>query len=245
MSKKRMFMVSVVGLIVVGGCAQKLKLEPETIHVDQNRRLTIEGSVEKGTFCAKLGLETDESDVALHSVNLIGPGGEKLPPDSWHDKTPKKVSPKFSVGMGMPLGGGSSDRSDDREDCHGEDDSESSNGGGMRVLPGVSFPLSADGDGDRTVTAVKACWNVPLGEAGSDTIDYFLEVNLAVVRPEKIEITTVPMTLTYHEDEPSESDDTTEQKPASEPESESDISEMIREIDFTLKAPPTTKTIET
>lgn len=202
-------------LVLVGilgsGCAPQAAFKPETIKVKKHS-LVIKGWTQKDKFCIELELKPGNKMTSLHSVALVTPDGKKLDPASCEDRTPQP--PRISVGIGIGgIGGGGGH--------HGD-----GGGGGMGM--GVGFPLG--GRRGRKITAIKACWKTtkPVGAV----TDCTLEVRLVSVVVKKAEVTTVPLALAWHGEEKPKEGEPTKDKPAKD---------LVREIDFTQKGPPTTK----
>lgn len=223
-------------VVLLAGCATRPELQPEVFASDSGQ-ITIEGWTEKDEFHVALELKTDDEATTLHSLQLVDRDGEKHAPTRWSDKTPKP--PKVSVGIGLGFGG----RGD-----HGHHAAERRSGGFGGV--GLSFPLTGSGRGKK-VTAVEACWRLTEGTEHLEKCT--LEVNLASVRADKIEVTTFPLAMApcretrEEEGEPSgEEIDLVPTAPPPEREESEEAEEgedLIREIDFTLKRPPTKKVI--
>ena len=210
-------------LVLVGmlgsGCAPQASFKPETIEVKKHS-LVIKGWTHKDQFCIELKLKPGNKMTSLHGVALVTPDGKKLDPASWDDRTPEP--PRFSVGFGVGgIGGGGR---------HGEHGGRSRGGAGMGM--GVGFPLG--GRRGNKVTAIKACWK--LAKSVGPITDCTLEVSLVSVVIKKAEITTVPLAMALHpEEKPKEGE------PTDKPTKDKPAKDIVREIDFTQKGPPTTK----
>jgi hypothetical protein len=206
------------------GCAVQASFEPETIEVN-GHTLVIKGWTEKGEFCIELSLRPGDEATSLHSVSLVTADGQGLDPGRWEDKTPEP--PRMSVGFGVGFGG--------RRERHGYHegpyDGRSGRRGSTITGTGVSFPLGGR-KGDR-VTAIEACWK--LTDAVTPIARCTLEVRLVSVVIKKAEVTTVPLAMVFHVDD--EDDDA----PGDEEKDDKSAKELVREVDFTMKGPPKTK----
>jgi len=238
----------VLAAILVGGCAPHAAFQPERIPVQDNA-LAVKGWTDQDNFRVELRLDRKDKDVSLHSVSLLEPDGTKHRPAQWSDKTPKPPRIGVGLGVGIPIGGGG-----DSSSCHG---GGSSSGSGLAVGPGISVPLT--GSGDRKVTAIDAAW--PIAERTTPVTSCTLEVTLICVRDDSISLTTVPLAMAFAQpdqqvqqaaavpcttataaSQPAEPgadqpDDTTTGKEKAKA--------LVREINFTLKSPPTTRTLTT
>ena len=213
-------------VLLAAGCNPYASFQPETLEIGQDK-LTIKGWTHGDRFCAEIRLDSPQQALYLHNVNLIAPGGQKHAPDKWEDKTPKPPTVGLSIGMGFGLGGGG------HTDPH---TGRTEGGSGTSIVPAVGVPLKLGKD-SKGITAIKACWKVSKDKSTSPVTDCTLEVNLSSIQPDKIEVTTVSLAMAVHEDE---EDTSAEQE--KDPQSAKDI---VREIDFTLKGPPKTKTLAT
>ena len=206
------------------GCSVVDSFEPEVFQIDGGE-ITTKGwtEVEKSEFKVNVALKPGAGNLTLHSLNLVCPDGKKLPPDSWKDKTPRSAAPRLSFGMGFGLGGGGGHHPD------------ADSGGGSRTMltPGVSVPLAKE-NSKGTVTNVSACWKTP---EDLDLSQCDLEVNLARTQRDEITLTTLVLEMGYHEDEKKEDDESPE-------DDKETAKDLIREIDFTQKGPPKTRSLK-
>lgn len=228
----------IVGLILLAaGCNPYASFQPETVEIGDNK-LIIKGWIQGERFCAEIRLDSKQTGLVLHSVNLISADGQKHSPDKWEDKTPKARTVPVSFGLGFGFGGGGHSRGrgyEDRE--YGGRGAGADDGGGTTIMPKVGFPLKLGKDPEG-VSAVQACWKVSKDAGTSPVTGCTLEVNLASVQKDKIEVTTVTLAMAVHEDEDDE-------KTPAKPDAQQSAKDIISEIDFTLKGPPKTKTLAT
>jgi hypothetical protein len=200
----------------------------------------VKGWLRGDDLYVEVRFEPRAKGLSLHSLALVTPAGEAHAPDSWRDQTPKGAPISVGVGMGIPLGGGGH---------HG------AHGGGLALGPGVSVPLSRGGG--EAVTAGEARWNVAAKNRALPVTACTLRIKLISVQRDFAHVTTLPLTMTVHQDAKSDRPSATlgapapTTQPAATPpkdERPPDSAEkaargLVREIDFTLKAPPTTKRV--
>lgn len=217
------------GLVLFGlGCSPQASFQSETLEIGQDK-LIVKGWTKGEKFCVEIRLDSKQRALGLHSVKLVSPDGKEYPPDKWKDQTPKPPSVGLSLGMGFGLGGGR------HRDPHAETD-RPRGGRSSSIVPSVGFPLKLGKD-SKAVTAIEACWKVSKDKGTSPATGCTLEVNLVIVQKDKIEVTTVLLTMMVHQDE---EDTSTEQE-----QDEKSVKDIVREIDFTLKEPAKTKTLAT
>ncbi len=229
---------SICVLVLMGtlgaGCTPQASFEPETIDVD-GHALVIKGWTSDGRFCIELKLDASDKDTSLYTAEMVTPDGGRIEPANWSDETPEP--PKMSIGFGMGMGGRSSRSSSGGGggDCeeegggrHRSGGRESGSGGGIFSGLGLGVPLG--GKADR-ITAVKACWD--LAGVNSPITDCTLEVSLVSYVMKKAEVTTVALAMSHPQQEDDSPKDTDDES----------AKDLVREIDFTAKAPPERKAL--
>jgi len=221
--------VLIVAVALAGGCSPQAAFKPETFRVGASE-ITIKGWTKDGQLCVEIELFGDDKAVSLHSVALVNAADEKLAPHRTVNKTPK--APKMSVGaaMGIPVG-------------HGRHYAQHGGRGGWgpTIAPGAGIPPGGDGNSGR-VTAVEACWI--LLEGYLPVTACALEVNLLAVRQDRIDLTTIPLTLTAVSAKDGGEHSTPPPADEEPKDDDDDAKKLVQEIDFTLKAPPTTRTLK-
>jgi hypothetical protein len=220
--------VLVLGLVsaaVLSGCSVIDSFKPEVIRIGAGE-ITIKGWIDskKSEFCVKIELRKHAQTVTLHSLNVVRADGTKLAPHRWKDQTPRRAAPRFSLGFGIPIGGGGGHHP---HGGHG--------GHGGVLAPGVSVPLGEDNSG-RRITRVTACWKLA-SLKGADVSKCDLEVNLARMARDKISLTTLALAMSHHQDEKKKDDPPPD-------ENKQTAKDLISEIDFTQKGPVKTKSLD-
>jgi hypothetical protein len=241
-------------VLCVSGCAPQDKFQSETFHLAQGE-LQTRGWLRGDRLGVLVQLRPRGRDISLHSIALVTADGESRSPTTWTDKTPEQPALNLGLGVGIPLGGGHGKDHGHRveEPVEGGPGGQgrAGGGGGFRLLPGMVVPLNPSRK-DRAITAVEASWELT-GEAPAEVLaGCTMEVKLVAVREKRIDMTTVPLAMTCRDDEPEEGaavpvpttapagGERKEDRPA---EPEKSARDLVREIDFTLKAPPRTKSM--
>ena len=239
------------------GCAPHDKFEAETFRLAQGE-LQTKGWLQGDRLGVLVQLKPGGRNISLHSIALVSADGESRSPTTWTDKTPEQPTLGLGLGVGIPLGGGHGKDHGRRvegpvEDDRGGQGRPGGGGGGFRLLPGMVVPLNPARK-DRAITAVEASWRLAAdGAAEPEPLaGCTMEVKLVAVREKRIDMTTVPLAMACRDDRreegPSVPVPTTapaagERKEDRPDQPEKSARDLVREIDFTLKAPPKTKSM--
>ena len=244
MGRTAMLMLSVaLAISWAAGCAPYAAFQPETFQLAQGK-LRVKGWLQGDRFGLLVRLAPEHRNVSLHSIALVSADGTSRSPTTWTDKTPRKPPMRVGVGVGIPLGGGHGHH----PAAHG---GHVEGGRGFSLVPGVGIPLNPDRE-DRAVTAVEASWQIAADSSTAPVTGCTVEIKLVSVQKDRIDVTTVPLAMTFHEDErqPGSSVPTPATAPAADDrqkdqtdQSKESARKLVREIDFTLKAPPKTKSM--
>jgi hypothetical protein len=242
-------------ILCATGCAPQDKFQSETFRLAQGD-LQTKGWLRGDRLGVLVRLQPRGRNISLHSIALVSADGESRSPTTWTDKTPEQPTLGLGLGVGIPLGGGHGKEPGHRveepvEGGRGGQGRVGGDGGGFRLLPGMVVPLNPARK-DRAITAVEASWQLAADGAAEALAGCTMEVKLVEVREKRIDMTTVPLAMTCRDDEPEEGtaapvpttapavDERKEDRPA---QPETSARDLVREIDFTLKAPPRTKSM--